>query len=252
VHALLMALQISWDPGLRGILVVLVGASVLMGSVFLLLSTNVGARVGVLITVAGLSGWLMLMGMVWAIYGIGYKGPAPHWKVEEVVTSTSPTDLSSSKLALAHDLSSWKPQEADDPHRGEEQAAAFATLIDKAGPVPGVYASEADFITVTAFERGGKKKSFLNNWVPGPHPPHYAIIQVRGTKKQEIPFGSTPPAAQADPSTPVRSVVLVRDLGALRLPSVSLALSMSIVFALACNALHRRDKQLTAARAALA
>jgi hypothetical protein len=134
----MMALQIEWNPGLRGVLVVLVGVVVLIGSVYLLLSTNLGARVGVLVTIAGLSGWMMLMGMVWAVYGIGYKGPAPHWKVVEVVTSTNPTDLSSSRLAVAHDLSKWRPQAADDPHRGEEQAAASAALIDPAGPLAGV------------------------------------------------------------------------------------------------------------------
>lgn len=252
MHLLLPALQISWDPGLRGILVVLVGASVLMGSVYLLLSTNLGARVGFLVAVAGLSGWMMLMGVVWAIYGIGYKGPAAHWRVEEVITSESPSDLSASQLKVAHDLKSWKPQASDDPHRGEEQAAASAALIDPNGPLKGVYPSDQDFVTIAAYDKGGKKKNFINNWVPGPHPPHYAIIQVQGVKVRDIPFGSTPPPLEADPSKPVRSVILVRDLGALRLPSVTLALSMGIVFALTTNALHRRDKQLMAARAAAA
>ena len=36
--------QIAWNPGFRGILVVAVGVIVLMGSVFLLLATNSGAR----------------------------------------------------------------------------------------------------------------------------------------------------------------------------------------------------------------
>ena len=37
---------IAWDPTVRGILVVLVGSSVLMGSTWLLVTTNVGARLG--------------------------------------------------------------------------------------------------------------------------------------------------------------------------------------------------------------
>jgi hypothetical protein len=78
------------------------------------------------------------------------------------------------------------------------------------------------------------------------------VVQVQGTKKHVLPFGATPPPSEADPTTPIRSVIMVRDLGALRLPSVTLALSMAIVFAITCNALHRRDKQLMAARAALA
>ena len=252
MNAFMYALEIAWNPGLRGILVVLVGTAVLVGSIYGVLGTNLGARVGVLVSVAGLSGWMMLMGIVWALYGIGYKGPAPHWKVEEIVTSSSPSDLSSSRLAVAHDLGAWHPQPADDPRRGEEQAAAAAALTADDSPVQGVYESDQDFITIGAYDKGGKKGSVFNDWVPGPHPPHYAIIQVQRVKDRTVPFGEKPPAAEADPSAPVHTVVLVRDLGALRLPPVTLAISMGIVFAITCNALHRRDKQLMAARAAAA
>ena len=53
---------------------------VLCGSVYLMLATNIGARLGFLLAVAGLFGWMMLMGIVWAIYGIGLKGREPTWK----------------------------------------------------------------------------------------------------------------------------------------------------------------------------
>ena len=39
----------SWDPGFKGVLVVVVGVSVLMGSVALILGTNSGARLGFLV-----------------------------------------------------------------------------------------------------------------------------------------------------------------------------------------------------------
>ncbi len=248
----LLALDIAWDPGLRGIAVVFVGTAVLMGSVYLVLSTNIGARVGFLVSVAGLSGWMMLMGIVWAVYGIGYLGPAPHWRVEEVITSATPDDLTASKLPAVHDLSTWHPQAEDDPHRGEEQAAATAALVDQNGPLKGVYKSDQEFKSIAAYDTGGKGKNLKSNWLPGPHPPHYAVVQVQGVKERVIPFGATPPPLEVDPSKPVRTVVLVRDLGAKRLPSVTLAISMGIVFALTCNALHRRDKALMAARAAVA
>ena len=249
MNALLLAFEIQWHPGLRGILTVLVGVSVLMGSVYLLLSTNIGARVGFLVALAGLSGWMMLMGIVWAIYGIGYLGPAPHWEVAEVVTTESPTDLAAARLSDAHDLSAWEAEAEDDPHRGEQQAAASAALIDPDGPLGETYESESEFITVGAYAKGGKTKSVFNDWVPGPHPPHYAIIQVQDTKEVEVPFGQAPPPAEADPDAAVRSVIMVRDLGAKRLPSVTLVISMGILFGISCNARHRRYKQLMAARA---
>ena len=44
---------ISWDPEIRGILIVAVGAAVLMGSVYLLLATNLGNRLGFMVALAG-------------------------------------------------------------------------------------------------------------------------------------------------------------------------------------------------------
>ena len=62
---------ITWSPGFRGILVVGVGVLVLMGSVYLLLATNTGARLGFLLALTGLMGWMTIMGLVWSMYGIG-------------------------------------------------------------------------------------------------------------------------------------------------------------------------------------
>ncbi len=75
---------IQFDPNIRGILVVLVGVVVLVGSVYLLLATNVGVRQGFLIAMAGLFGWMASMGAVWWVYGIGLRGRDPSWIVKEV------------------------------------------------------------------------------------------------------------------------------------------------------------------------
>jgi hypothetical protein len=75
---------LTWDPGFRGLLTVVLGAVILGGSVWLIISTNSGWRLGFLITVTALAGWMMIMGLVWAMYGIGYQGRLATWKVEEV------------------------------------------------------------------------------------------------------------------------------------------------------------------------
>jgi hypothetical protein len=249
MSAVITAFDITWDPGLRGILVVLTGVVVLMGSVYMILATNLGARVGFLVSVAGLAGWMTLMGFIWAVYGIGYKGPTPTWHAKEVVVSSSPKDLSSASLPVAHDLSTWRELPADDPGRGEATAGAVAVLINPDGPLKGTFKTESDFVVIDAYAKGGKSKSFFNNWVPGPHPPHYAIVQVQRVKHVDVPFGETPAAKEPDPSQPVVSVIMVRDLGAKRLPSAMLTIASLIVFGVTCNALHRRDKALMAARA---
>ena len=47
----------------------------LCGSIYLILGTNLGARLGFLVTLTGLAGWMFLMGIIWAVYGIGLQGP---------------------------------------------------------------------------------------------------------------------------------------------------------------------------------
>ena len=66
---------------------------------------------------------------------------------------------------------------------------------------------------------------------------------------QQPTITGAPPTPAADPSKPVVSVVMVRDLGSLRKPSFLIAISMTLVFGVVANALHRRDKEIMAARA---
>lgn len=76
---------LAWDPEIRGFLAVLTGVVVLMGSVWLLLATNTGSRLGTLIALAGFFGWMTIMAAIWWIYGIGYRGDAPTWQQVEIV-----------------------------------------------------------------------------------------------------------------------------------------------------------------------
>ena len=76
---------LAWDPEIRGFLAVLTGIVVLMGSVWLLLATNSGTRLGTLIAGAGFFGWMSIMGSAWWIYGIGYSGDGPVFEEAEIV-----------------------------------------------------------------------------------------------------------------------------------------------------------------------
>jgi hypothetical protein len=75
---------ITFDPAIRGVLVVMVGVVVLLGSVYLLLATNIGTRAGFLIAMAALTGWLFSLGLFWTMYGIGMVGRAPTWTEKEI------------------------------------------------------------------------------------------------------------------------------------------------------------------------
>jgi len=75
---------LGWDPEIRGLLTVALGMAILGGSVWLLLVTNTGTRLGSLIALAGFWGWMFVMGIFWWIYGIGWAGSLPTWEVQDV------------------------------------------------------------------------------------------------------------------------------------------------------------------------
>ncbi|HET7720660.1 MAG TPA: hypothetical protein VFK43_11880, partial [Acidimicrobiales bacterium] len=80
---------IAWFPEIRNILAVVVGVVVLCGSVYLIVGSNVGSRTGLLVTLAGLFGWMATMGVIWWMYGIGMQGTAARWHVQELNYSSA-------------------------------------------------------------------------------------------------------------------------------------------------------------------
>ena len=78
---------VSWDPVLTGYLAVIIGIAVLCGSVYLLLATNLGVRLGFLVAWTGLWGWMLLMSVVWWVFGIGWIGSQPGWNVLQVTSN---------------------------------------------------------------------------------------------------------------------------------------------------------------------
>jgi hypothetical protein len=75
---------IAFDPTIRGVLVVVVSTTVLLGSIFMILATNSGVRVGFLVAASGFFAWMFLMGSIWVIYGIGLKGRDPAWMPTDI------------------------------------------------------------------------------------------------------------------------------------------------------------------------
>jgi hypothetical protein len=190
---------IAFDPTIRGILSVGVGVVVLMGSVYLLLGTNTGNRLGFLLALTGFFGWMAIMGVIWWIYGIGMLGQAPEWDVVEynaADTSQAATDevreLDLSALPMAggevdyetistlgeddperyeqigdrlEEDTGWHFLAPSDPSRGEAEATVDATLPNCDTCDFGIDGPD-DFVVLTAFETGGKKglPSDPNRW----------------------------------------------------------------------------------------
>jgi hypothetical protein len=228
---------IAWEPEIRGITIVAIAVAVLCGSVYLVLATNLGSRLGLLVTLAGLFGWMALMGGIWWIYGIGLRGTDPTWQVEEIVFG----DITQSTLEEAHVLAdpeqtTWRLLPEDDPGRGQTATAADEALLNNTnGRFPA-----GSYITQAVYATGGETYPdwFFNFW----HEPHYAVVQVQPTIRQATEPGKAPPTPQADPNQPPVYIVLVRDLGDRRVPAALITLASTAIFGVLCNILHRRDK----------
>jgi hypothetical protein len=117
---------LSWDPAIKGILVVTIAVAILMGSIYLIVATNTGARLGMLISLAGLFGWMSIMTLFWWIQppGIGPSGKLPSWGVQEIFIhdpSSPPANLQElndlpdpSQIATAADIIAANPDIAGD------------------------------------------------------------------------------------------------------------------------------------------
>ena len=277
---------IAWDPQIRGFLAVLVGVVVLMGSVYLLLATNAGNRLGFLLAATGFFGWMVIMGLIWWIYGIGMQGAAPSWEVKEynfqleAATNDDLAQLDPSELptdpaelydlepadyeAATEDLdlgSDWTLIAEADPSYGEAKAAVDEFILDT--PLTGLeVAAPEDYIVTYAFERGGKdtldndptRLERITLWLEHTflqptHPPHYAAVQVRPVVPQEQEAGQPPPTPLPDESKPTVTYLLERDIGDKRFPAAMITIGSGLIFGVLCNMLHRRDRLVARARA---
>jgi hypothetical protein len=183
---------LGFDPFFRGFLSVMVGVVVMIGGTYMIVASNSGARTGGLISASALFGWMFLMGIIWTVYGIGWRGQAPTWELVEVnrdlpasdndgldfaenqravglgrvlegfdvtagVTSDDPdiaqTEAVEYAKANADDLDGWRYLATSNPVRGEAQSAADEHLIEEH-----VFDSTAEYVPLQfgAYSTGGK------------------------------------------------------------------------------------------------
>lgn len=260
---------LAWNPTVRGLLFPGIMAVILCGSTYLILATNMGNRLGFLVSATMLTGWLALMAVIWMIYGIGMHGTAAHWKVQEYISgpTTAAQYPRAEKLTTSN---GWKLLKEGNPVRGDAQATADALLLEQK-----VFQSSSDYVPLTnAYEYGGEHHLF--NVIKGEactwefvkrlcinHKAHWVVVQVQAAKKTTesvlVSGQETQRAVLArgsdgkvlrDTTQPVVTVVMVRDLGSLRRPGLVLFLASSVLFALCASTLHSRDKKVMALKAA--
>lgn len=261
-------LAIGWEPELRGLLSTLIFVVVLCGSVYLLLATNMGARLGFLVSLAGLAGWMMLMGMLWWIFGIGLVGPDPSWGPVEGRTVVQDVDalyqsgvvdrrvplsgnesFAGQATAVRNELTAagWQTVAESEPAFGQAAASAGVFLEDT-GAFEG-----GDFQVTGVFQIGGERYPKINetfDFVAFFHRPRYALVEVAPLEQLREEPGRAPIQPQIDPERQRQWVYMVRDLGARRQPAMALTIGSGVVFLALCWMLHRRDRIVAENRSA--
>lgn len=225
---------------LKGYGVAIFSVALFCGSIYLVLATDVGSRLGFMVSFTGLTGFLMLLGLIWFTNFTplnALHGPPPTWKVQEVVE-----DLADARTASVRQIETVgvKLTEAE---QGEIKASVDAAVTAENGPFL-TYGAVTDYVVVVAERVGGGKSGPLGL----KHKPLHSVMKIQGVKKVQSVPGQAPPPPEADPAAPVYNVVLVRDLGALRQPPLFMTTGFAILFVVALVVMHKteREKQLQA------
>jgi len=257
-----------WEWELRGTLIVIMAVGVLCGSLYLILGTNLGARLGFLVALAGLAGWMFIMGAVWWTYGKGLLGPDPTWQpvagktvirepgsLYEVgivdVPFTRTDDPAVDAVAVQGLLKdTWSQLNSALPAFAQAGSAGSVFLEES-----GAY-SAGEFQVVNVFEKGGERgPTFWDeriDYLAFFHKPHYALVEVAPLVPQRAEPGRAPARAVIDTSRPHEYIFMIRDMGSKRVPSAVICISSLVIFLTLCWMLHTRDRRVALNRSAKA
>jgi hypothetical protein len=252
---------VSWDPEIRGIIVVLCMFLVLCGGTYLVIGTNLGARLGILISLAALAGWMAMMGAVWWIYGIGLKGREATWKPAspisiirdgtllssaevidgpiKVAAGASPAEVAAT-VRKQLEAENWVRLDDADPRRGQASASADEIIQNRAKEF-----AAGEYLTLSVYDRGGERSPKINeslDFLAFIHAPRYALVELAPLLPQRVEPARAPAKPVIDSSQPHRYLLMIRDLGSKRQPAIFITLGSSLIFAILCWLLHRRDR----------
>jgi hypothetical protein len=229
-----------WNPTIIGYLTVICAIGLFCGSVYLLLATNLGGRLGFMIAFAGLMGFMVLLTTLWWTSGNSGLDPphghSPAWNVVEVLPPGVTPD--NAKTAGVRDIITKGKKVTED------QLVTIKPYVDSAlvrnvalGGVPPAPQKFASFDSATdyvveglrAYEIGGGTKNLF--W----HKPRLAVVEFCPA----IP-NSAPPVC--DPLKDTQFVVLSYNYGTLRQPVVLYWFMSVALFILALLVLHWEEQ----------
>jgi hypothetical protein len=230
-----------WNPTIIGILTVVAAVGLFCGSVYLLLGTNMGGRLGFLVAAAGLTGFMLLLATLWWTSGSSGidppHGKSPQWQVVDVVSK--PAD---SKIKTAQTISEKGTKLTPEQLVNLKPAidAAIVPAVSVNGETPPArpfatlgFSSTTDYITdaphLNAYEIGGGTRNIF--W----HNAQYAAVEICPAQVDVIP-------ATCDPLQDTHYIILRHDLGTLRQPVVFFWFFSLAFFILSLLGLHWYEK----------
>jgi len=253
-------LAIAWEPEIRGVLTVIIAVVVLCGSIYMIMATNMGARLAFLVALAALFGWLFLMGITWWIYGIGLKGPDPTWAEvpgKTVLQDTQalytagvletlpdvPADATFPEEAelVAEQLllEGWDILDTSSAEFGQVQAQASVFLEEE-----GAFAA-GEFQILEVFDIGGDRYPKVNeslDFFAFFHEPHYVLAEAAPIEQVRTEPGRAPVPPTIDDDAQRQYVYMIRDAGNIRQPAMVLTIGGGAIFLALCYLLHRRER----------
>jgi len=246
-----------WYPTILGVLVVIAAVVLFLGTIYILLGTNLGARLGFLVAFTGLTGFMVVLSLLWITTASPLntlKGRIPQWKVEEVISSPERSTTSD-----VHGINT-KANVAEATEAANVKAAVDAALVTKQSTPTVEYTPNdnrfanfpfvTDYTILQTWEIGGSSPQFWKGEFT--HTPQYAVVQFCQVQEVEQPFGLPPLPPECDNSADATAgyVVLHRDLGSLRFPAFVAFGMATHLFILGLLSLHWREKDERAAQEA--
>jgi hypothetical protein len=246
-----------WYPTILGFLVVIFAILLFVGSIYLLLSTNMGARLGLLVVFTALMGFMVLLTSLWITTASPLntlKGRIPAWKAVEVTKN-----LQQAKTPDVRNIEA-DGKKVSTIEASNVKAAADENLIQvEALPSEPQLTQQAfarfqavtNYKVLNTYEIGGSKPNPLNFELS--HTPLFAVVEFCEVTPgaDTVPFGVAPPPAECKAGSDQNGfLVLKRDLGSLRVPPFVAWISSILLFGLGLLLLHWREKDEQARKAA--
>ena len=211
----LATLAIGWMPEIRGVLTVIIAVVVFCGSIYLLLATNVGARLGFLLSIAALAAWMASMGAIWWAYGLGPQGsraevggrggcePDAHARPARPIRTSSTTGQLEIDDALTFERGRAAARESFRIRRVATSSGRTTRSAARRSPPPTRSSRTSSSSTrpvstsrSTVLDRGGERSP---NWFGDSfdffalrHTPHYAIVEIAPVVPQRTEPGRAP------------------------------------------------------------